>query len=126
MTQDSQRPAERSFTPLMPRRVRLRIDPGPAAECRTETLWIVKDFDLADHAQSRVSEILKGLVIGPLVFEGPEEAFYHGVNIGAAGAAHDALNAQDSQGVLIGVAGVLSSRLPEFKSGCNSPQSCVY
>jgi len=64
------------------------------AECLMETLGIVNGFDVAEHAVSSVFPFQKFFVVGPLEFEGPEEAFHGGVVVAATGAAHRALNAE--------------------------------
>jgi hypothetical protein len=55
---------------------------------------IVKGFDVFEHAESGVFEIDEVLMVGPLLFEGPEKAFGHGIIVAAAGAARGAVDAQ--------------------------------
>ena len=74
-----------------------------------ETPGIVKGFDVAEHAQSGVILVVERFVVGPFVFEGPEEAFHDGVVVAAAGTAHRTLDAEHLQGVLVVVAGVLTA-----------------
>ena len=74
-----------------------------------ETLGIIKGFDVAEHTVSSVFQFQEFFVVGPLVFEGPEESFHDGVVVAAAGAAHRALDAERLQGFLIIVAGVLAA-----------------
>jgi len=50
-------------------------------------------------------------MVGPLVFEGPEETFHDSIIVAAADAAHGALDAERPQGLLIGVAGVLAAAI---------------
>lgn len=70
MTQDSRIPAGVVYAAV-----------AGAVERLVEALGIVKGFDVAGHAESRVCRVLKAFVVGPLVFEGPEESFHHGVII---------------------------------------------
>ena len=70
---------------------------------------IVKGFDVFEHAEASVFEIVEVLMVGPLVFEGPEEPFGDSVVVAAASAAHRAVDAQSMECLLIGVAGVLTA-----------------
>ena len=72
---------------------------------------IVEGFDVFEHAEAGVLEIGELLLVGPFVFEGPEEAFGDGVVVAASGAAHGAVDAQGAQRLLIGVAGVLAAAI---------------
>ena len=72
---------------------------------------IVKGFDVFEHAEAGVFEIVEVLMVGPLVFEGPEKSFGDGVIVAAAGAAHGAVDAQSAQRLLIGIAGVLTAAI---------------
>src|SRR4051812_2721969 len=99
----------------MPGRVRLRIGWGTGSRASDVNAPDCKRFRCSEHAELRVCQVLKVLVVGPFVLEGPEEAFHHGVIVTTAGAAHGALNAQSSQGLLIGVAGVLTAAIAVVK-----------
>jgi hypothetical protein len=70
---------------------------------------IVKRFDGFEHTQSCLFEILKRFMLGPLVFQGPEESFHHRIVVTVASAAHRTLNAERSQGLLISIARVLTA-----------------
>ena len=48
---------------------------------------IAEGFDVWEHAEPSVFEIVEVLMVGPLVFEGPEEPFGDGIVVAAAGAA---------------------------------------
>ena len=76
-----------------------------------QALWIVKGFDVTEHAEAGFFESTEAFMVGPLVFEGPEEAFHDGIIVAAAGAAHGALDAERPQDLLIGVAGVLATAI---------------
>jgi hypothetical protein len=70
-----------------------------------------KRFRCIGTPEAGLFQIVEVVVVGPFVFEGPEESLHDGVIIAAAGAAHGALDAECSQGLLIGVAGVLAAAI---------------
>ena len=84
---------------------------GEVSERLMQALWIVKGFDVTEHAEAGFFEIVEVFLVGPLVFEGPEEAFHDGVIVAAAGAAHGAVDAKRAQRLLIGIAGVLTATI---------------
>ena len=59
-----------------------------------QALGIVKGFDVLEHAQACGRQVFIVLVVGPLVFERPEEPFGNRVIVTRAAAAHRALDAE--------------------------------
>ena len=62
---------------------------------------IVKRLNVLEHTQPSFLQISKRLVIGPLVFQRPEESFHGRVVVTATGAAHRALDAEDPERLLV-------------------------
>ena len=67
---------------------------GLVAERLVSAFWIVKGFDVLEHAELGFFEVVELSPVGPLVFEAPEEAFHDGVVVAVARAAHRALDAE--------------------------------
>ncbi len=72
---------------------------------------IAKGFDVLEHAKVSGFEISERLMLGPLMLEGPEEAFGDGVVVAIPGAAHRAFDPRGSQGLLVRVARVLAASI---------------
>lgn len=69
-------------------RFRLRTDLVTGSPASGGDEGIAKWFDIAEHVQSSVFQVVERLEVGSFVFEGPEEAFHGGVVLAASGAAH--------------------------------------
>ncbi len=87
----------------------LELVGGLVAQRLVQPDRIVKGFDVLEHAQPGSGLVFEGLVVGPLVFQRPEEALHRRVIVARATAAHRALDAQSFQVVSIRVAGVLTT-----------------
>ena len=72
-------------------------------------LEIVTDVFAAKIVEVLLAEHQK--MIDALCLEGPDEAFQDGIVVTAAGAAHRAVDAQHSEGLLIGVGRVLTAAI---------------
>ena len=92
---------------------------GQVVERLVETLGIVKGFDVSEHAEPRVCQIVIVSVVDPLVFKGLEESFHHGVIITAAGAAHRKLDARAiAPSSVVGKSTYDSSRICDIHASC--------
>ena len=78
------------------------------AERPVEAHWIVERFDVLEHTQSGILQVLEQLAVGPLVLQRPEESFHRRVVVAVACAPHRTFDAQRLQDALIGLGSVLA------------------
>ena len=83
-----------------------------------DSFRIVKGVDVLKDAELCFLKIGKRAMVGPLVFQRPEESFHDSVVVAASGVAHGARDAKHLKCVLIQVARVLATSVAVMKKVC--------